>query len=171
MRHVPPVGAPDRSVQIRAWLAVALWIGVIALLSGDDFSAAHTRDWLRRFVRFFFPDTPGRVLYALHKTLRKGAHVAAYGVLALLALRALRVSFAAEFRRHALAALLLVASVAIADELMVSTFQPGKAETMLKLADLYGIDVKAVRENAKITAKSGSTVTRRPKPSKASAAA
>jgi VanZ family protein len=117
MRHVPRVGASDRSVLIRAWLAVALWVGVIALLSGDDFSAAHTRDWLRRFVRFFFPDTPGSVLFTLHKTLRKGAHVAAYGVLALLSLRALRVSFAAGFRRHALASLLLVASVAVADEL------------------------------------------------------
>jgi len=117
MRHVPRVGAPDRSVQIRAWLAVALWVGVIALLSGDDFSAVHTRDWLRRLVRFFFPDTPGHVLFMLHKTVRKGAHVVAYGVLALLALRALRLSFPSEFRRHALAALLLVGSVAVADEL------------------------------------------------------
>ena len=65
----------------------------------------------------------------------------------------------------------IMVCMAIADELMVSTFQPGKAETMLKLADLYGLDVKAVRESAKSMPKSGSTVTRKRKPSKASAAA
>jgi ParB/RepB/Spo0J family partition protein len=65
----------------------------------------------------------------------------------------------------------MMVCMAIADELMVSTFQPGKAETMLKLADLYGVDAKSVRDGAKITPKSRPSVTRKPKPAKARAAA
>ena len=72
-------------------------------------------------VRFFFPDTPSQVLHQIHWLLRRGAHVTAYGVLALLALRAFRLSFPTVFRRHALAALLLVASVGAVDELHQST--------------------------------------------------
>jgi ParB family chromosome partitioning protein len=65
----------------------------------------------------------------------------------------------------------MMVCMTIADELMVSTFQPGKAETMLKLADLYRVDVKTVRDTAKSTPKSRSTAAKRPKPAKARAAA
>jgi hypothetical protein len=65
----------------------------------------------------------------------------------------------------------MMVCMAIADELMVSTFQPGKAETMLQLADLYGVDVKTVRETAKSTPKPRSTATKRLKPAKARVAA
>jgi VanZ family protein len=121
MRHVPRVPEVERSRQIRAWLAVALWIGVIAVLSGESYSAQQTGPWVRRIVRFFFPETPSQVLHQIHWLLRRGAHVTAYGVLALLALRAFRLSFPAAFRRHALAALLVVASVGAVDELHQST--------------------------------------------------
>jgi ParB family chromosome partitioning protein len=43
----------------------------------------------------------------------------------------------------------LMVSMAIAEELMVSTYGSGKAETMLKLADVYGVDVKEVRDGVK----------------------
>ncbi len=43
----------------------------------------------------------------------------------------------------------LMVCMAIADELMVSTYGSGKAETMLKFADAYGIDVKQVRDGPK----------------------
>jgi ParB family chromosome partitioning protein len=43
----------------------------------------------------------------------------------------------------------LMVSMAIAEELMVSTYGSGKAETMLKLADVYGVDVKEVRDGLK----------------------
>jgi len=43
----------------------------------------------------------------------------------------------------------LMVCMAIADELMVSTYGFGKAETMLKFADVYGIDVKEVRDGLK----------------------
>ena len=65
----------------------------------------------------------------------------------------------------------MMVCMAIADELMVSTFQPGKAEIMLKLAELYGIDVKAVREGAKTAPKSKPSVARKPRLQKARAAA
>jgi ParB family chromosome partitioning protein len=65
----------------------------------------------------------------------------------------------------------MMVCMAIADELMVSTFQPGKAETMLSVADLYGIDVKAVREGAKTAPKSKPSTARKQRPQKARAAA
>jgi len=43
----------------------------------------------------------------------------------------------------------LLVAMAIAEELMVSTYGSGKAETMLKLADVYGVDVKEVRDGLK----------------------
>jgi hypothetical protein len=43
----------------------------------------------------------------------------------------------------------LMVCMAIAEELMVSTYAPGKAETMLKLADAYGVDAKAIRDSLK----------------------
>ncbi len=40
-------------------------------------------------------------------------------------------------------------SMSIAEELMVPAYQTEKPETMLKLADIYGIDVKALRDSLK----------------------
>jgi hypothetical protein len=65
----------------------------------------------------------------------------------------------------------MMVCMAIADELMVSTFQPGKAETMLKVADLYGIDVKSVREADTSQPKSKLSAVRKRRPQKAVAAA
>ena len=65
----------------------------------------------------------------------------------------------------------MMVCMAIADELMVSTFQPGKAETMLRLAELYGIDVKAVREGVKTVPKCKLSAARKPRSQNARAAA
>ncbi len=50
----------------------------------------------------------------------------------------------------------IMVCMSIAEELMVPTYQPSKAETMLKLADIYGVDVKAVRDGLKDESKAKS---------------
>jgi ParB family chromosome partitioning protein len=66
----------------------------------------------------------------------------------------------------------MMVCMSIAEELMVPTYQPGKAETMLRLSEVYGIDVKAVRGTLKDTAKtkSDSKRSRKPKQTRAAAA-
>jgi hypothetical protein len=62
-------------------------------------------------------------------------------------------------------------SMAIAEELMVSTYGSGKAETMLKMADVYGIDVKQVRDGLKHEPARQSGAQQQAKPRKSRAAA
>src|SRR5207244_3847857 len=42
-----------------------------------------------------------------------------------------------------------MACMSVAEELMVPSYQSGKPETMLALADIYGVDVKALRDGMK----------------------
>jgi hypothetical protein len=48
----------------------------------------------------------------------------------------------------------MIVSMSMAEELMVPSCQPGKPDTMLKLADVYGIDVKTIRDGLKAEATS-----------------
>lgn len=141
MRHAPRVSEVERAQQIRAWAAVGIWIGVIFTLSTDAFSADDTGRWLRDFLRHFFPEIRGHTLYLIHRTLRKGAHVAAYGVLALLTLRALRLSLSGGFAGASALALVLVGGVAVADEIHQSTTASrtgSRADVALDLAGGVG---------------------------------
>jgi ParB family chromosome partitioning protein len=65
----------------------------------------------------------------------------------------------------------LMVCMAIAEELMVSTYGSGKAESMLKFADVYGVDVKEVRDGLKNGPTRQSSVKQQKKRKKARAAA
>jgi VanZ family protein len=120
----PPSAASWRSPPAqRAWLVVLAWLAVILLFSSDAFSTSSTGSVLRPILRWLFPDWSSREIWRLHFAIRKLAHVAVYGVLALLALRALRLSLAASARRHAGLALALVLGAAVADEFRQSLTQ------------------------------------------------
>jgi len=54
----------------------------------------------------------------------------------------------------------MLVCMSVADELMVPTYQSSKPETMLKLAELYGIDVKAIRNGLNSETKSPSKTDR-----------
>ncbi len=106
--------APQR---LRAWLAVALCTALILTFSGEGFSAASTSRFVGPFVRWLFPDASPQTLEWVHFAIRKGAHAAEYGLLALLALRAERLG-TARIRNAAVARVLtLCAVVASVDEL------------------------------------------------------
>jgi VanZ family protein len=101
----------------RAWLWVLVWTGVTLWLGSEDFSASATSRFIGPFLRWLLPDAPEATLDRIHFFVRKGAHVVAYGLLALFALRALAASTRATLPRLAPPALAWVLVVAACDEL------------------------------------------------------
>jgi VanZ family protein len=65
-----------------AWMAVILWF------STPEFSAERTRGWLLTVLAWLAPGLSAEATRTLHRALRSVAHVAEYGVLAALWLRA-----------------------------------------------------------------------------------
>jgi VanZ family protein len=108
------------SRQRRAWLAVAGWVVVILLFSGDEFSAGSTSQILEPLLRWLFPDLGHGDFLRLHLWVRKLAHLTEYALLGLLAFRALRLSLAVSLPRTALLGLVVVLAVAATDELRQS---------------------------------------------------
>jgi VanZ family protein len=86
---------------LKAWLPVVLWAALILSAANDEFSEANTRGWLERILS----DAPKIV----NTIIRKGGHIVAYAVLALLAWRAHRTLFIALF---------VAIAVSITDETM-----------------------------------------------------
>ena len=115
--------ARDRSQplwrQPRFLLAWTLFVACAALvlwLGGSDFSASHTAGYLGPLLQWLFPDMEAIDRYHLHVRIRKLAHSVEYGLLALLAFRAVYVSLEAVLARIAGLALVLVLLVAAIDE-------------------------------------------------------
>ena len=86
---------------LKGWLPVILWAAMILSAANDEFSEANTRGWLDRIL--------GGVPQIVNIVARKGGHIVAYAVLALLAWRAHRTVFIALF---------VAIAVAITDETM-----------------------------------------------------
>jgi VanZ family protein len=63
------------------WLPVIVWAAIILSSSNDSFSADQSRGWL---ATVFGREVP----YAVNYTMRKAAHLIAYGILGALAWRA-----------------------------------------------------------------------------------
>jgi VanZ family protein len=97
------------------WLAVALWTAVIFHFSSSQFSKASTSPLLVQMLRSLFPAMTAETERILEFLVRKGAHVSEYAVLAVLAHQALRDS--PNSWRSAARALVLVAAVALVDEI------------------------------------------------------
>jgi VanZ family protein len=115
----PGVGQARK--RIAAWAAVALWTGLILLLSTDSFSAEQSSRFIEPLLSYLFPGLAASERAAVHWLIRKSAHAFEYGALALLTWRALRVRPPGQELRSALLAMAFVASVACLDELGQST--------------------------------------------------
>jgi VanZ family protein len=100
--------------QAQAWLATAAWIALVLWLSSDQFSYTQTGGLFSQLMAILMPDLDQAELKLLHGFLRKTAHLVEYGVLGLLAVRALLPTV--PLRRSALWALLLAVTVALVDE-------------------------------------------------------
>jgi VanZ family protein len=79
----------DRHHLLKAWIALILWLIVIAMESTAYFSAHNTSRFLYPLFHFLFGLGPARFEY-WHFFMRKGGHVFGYGLLSILLFRAWR---------------------------------------------------------------------------------
>ena len=117
------------SFWLRAWLPVAIGVGVIVLESTTFFGANHTSGPLRWLYQTLFGAVSDTEWDVIHFYLRKSGHFLGYGLLALAWLRAWWLTLPRSvFVTDALLALLGTAATASADELH-QTFLPGRTGT------------------------------------------
>ena len=98
------------------WLLVLLWTAAVLWAGGEHGSAAASSRFLWPLLRWLLPDASWATLVQIHFYIRKGAHVFAYGVLALITLSALRASVRAAALRLVMLALVWVLAIAACDE-------------------------------------------------------
>jgi VanZ family protein len=77
----------DRHRVLKAWIALILWLIVIAIESTAWLSAHNTSHFLYPFMHFLFGLNHDRFEY-WHFYMRKGGHVFGYGLLSILLFRA-----------------------------------------------------------------------------------
>jgi len=118
MKHA---GADRQREQILAWGAVALWTGVIFILSTDSFSASETSRIIDPLLGFFFPGLDAAARELVHAGIRKSAHVCEYAMLGGLVWCALEIGSPERARRSLLLAISFVVSVAALDEMGQAT--------------------------------------------------
>ena len=103
------------------WGPLAVWMVLLVFFSTDAMSSEHTSRFIGPLLRWLLPDLSPGALYGVHVAFRKSAHVTGYGLLALLAFRAMR-----SGRRHAwntrwaIQAFLLAGCYAAIDEYLQS---------------------------------------------------
>ena len=103
-----------------AWFWVAVCVAAILVMSGEAFAGMHTGRHLVPFLRWLFPGITPDQIREVHFAVRKAAHLTEYAVLAMLSLRALRLTIDVSRLRIAGLALLIVLAVAGVDELRQS---------------------------------------------------
>jgi len=85
----------DRHHLLKAWIALILWLIVIAIESSAYFSAHNTGRILYPLLHFLFGLDRSR-FEDWHFFIRKGGHVLGYGLLSILLFRAWRETLPAE---------------------------------------------------------------------------
>ncbi len=135
----PPRAASAEAQAGPAWVAVALWVGVILFASSDSFSEAHTGSWLRFLLQAVVGEISAERFAIVHQIVRKAAHFVEYAVLGCLALRAVRRTWPPwPRRRWAAAAFLVGVACASTDELNQRTL-PSRTGSIRDVAlDLTG---------------------------------
>jgi len=113
----------------KLWLPVALWMGLIFVMSTDVGSSTQTSRIIEPLILWINPNASREQFELVHFLVRKLAHLSEYAVLALLILRAIRRSrYSASplwSWRSAGLALLIAAAYAATDEWHQS-FIPGR---------------------------------------------
>ena len=108
--------ARDRFGLVSAWVPVLIWAAVIWILGSDPWSAPQTSRILGPLLDWLCPGLDALDRDVIVNGIRKLAHPAVYGLLALLSLRALELTTRSRSLAMAAAALGAVAAVATADE-------------------------------------------------------
>jgi VanZ family protein len=95
---------------------VVAWIALVQIFASGSFAASETSRFIGPLLRWLFPDADADSIAAAHFAIRKSAHLVEYAILALLALRAFRLSFERPRVWLAAASLALALAVAVVDE-------------------------------------------------------
>lgn len=128
--YVPPKPSFERAL-FWYWTPAVLWIGAIAIFSGQAFGYSHTATIMARIFSLLHIHVSARQFDFLHGVIRKCAHFGVYGILSGLFFRAFRGTHPSSRRwQISWAALALVISlvVASADEFH-QVFTPGRTGT------------------------------------------
>lgn len=119
---------------LRLWLPPLGWTAVILTASSTPFSSGNTGDRMAKLIITIFGHAIDPLLFDLvHITIRKGAHLAEYGILGLLLLRAIRAERTYWNFRWCLAAIAVAAAVAGLDE-WHQAFVPGRIASVYDVA-------------------------------------
>ncbi len=110
-----PGSRPGRGT-VLAWLCVVAWIAAIQAFASDSFSANETSRFIGPLLRWLFFDADAEWVATVHIAIRKTAHFVEYAILALLALRAFRISLDRPLVWLAAASFVLALVVAVVDE-------------------------------------------------------
>jgi VanZ family protein len=110
---------------LSTWGLVVLWVAVILAFGFEGFSFAATARLFAPWVEWALPSASPETRAAIHYFARKVGHAGEYAVLALLALRALRLAHDLTWRSAGLWSLGFVLAVAALDETR-QLFTPGR---------------------------------------------
>ncbi len=110
---------------LQRWGPIGVWVAIISLFSTAAFSAAETGRVLIPILHWFWPGISPATVDLVHFGIRKGMHVAEFGLLAILWYRGLAWGQACWQTRLALAALILAGGIAAMDEFH-QIFVPGR---------------------------------------------
>jgi VanZ family protein len=117
---------------------VVAWASIIWILGGETFSAAFTAKVLRPLIELFVNDFSSGDMFSLLTVVRKGMHVAVYGLLALLTIRALWIGSVDSLVLSLSLTSLFVGSLALADEIRQGQVEARTGSGWDVLLDLLG---------------------------------
>lgn len=127
------------SGRIWRYAPLILWMALIFFASTDAFSADNTSGLLRSLLVRLFPQISEERLAFLHFVIRKLAHLSAYAVLALLAVRAFASSSRRVLSEHWITtSVLLIVAYALLDEFHQSFVPSRSASIFDSLIDIAG---------------------------------
>ena len=114
----------SRAEQLRRWLPVVAWGGVISLFSTGYFTGESTGKIILPILGTLFPSATHAELVAMHYFIRKLGHFTEYLILSVLLYRALRAGRRWSFRAAA-TAVAVAGLYAVVDEFH-QLFVPGR---------------------------------------------
>lgn len=101
---------------IAAWIVALAWASLVWRLGGEGLSLESTSHFLGPLLQWLLPGISPETSFRLQWAIRKTAHLTEYAVLSFLYLRALLAGRSPLFARAAVAAFVLTAAFAAADE-------------------------------------------------------
>lgn len=127
---------------LRYWLPVAVWAAMIVTASGSGLSTGNTTSMLGRVLASLLGHSvPEDLLYVPNIMIRKSAHLTEFGILSVLAFRAVRGDRKGFRLSWALSAIAISAGVAGIDEIRQSFVPERTGSVWDALLDTAGATV------------------------------